>query len=279
MKKIVLKIGGMTCSACSNSLEKHLNSKEGISNAIVNLVMNQALIEYDDDLSIDDLGKYISEVGFTSLGEFNLDSEINSDIKSKKFLIVYTILFIFVMYVSMGHMIGFASISFIDINKNPLGYGFCLFILSTLFLIYGIDIINSGINNIRYKSPNMDSLVLIGVITSYIYSLFGLVMVILGNYSYIHNLYFESICTVIYLVKLGRNISLNNRNKTYDDIRELVSITPEYACVKRECGEEVVTIDMVKKGDILISRPGDKIAVDGVIISGDAHMDMSFITG
>ncbi len=280
MKKIILSIGGMSCSACSSRLEKHLNSKEKIKSASVNLPLAQALIEYDDSLTIDDLASFISEVGFESLGEYKIEEDYEElDKKNKRNLFIFGILTIIVLYISMAHMIGLPSIIFLSMDKYPVNYTVSLFLLSIPFLIFGFDIFKSGIKNVIYKSPNMDTLVTLGVFSSFLYSLYNMIMVFSGHYMNVENLYFESCIVVIFFIKLGRFIDGRSRKKTTDAIKELVQITPKKALIKKGEEEKEVTIDEVEKGDILIAKPGMKIAVDGVIVEGEAHFDEAFITG
>ena len=192
---------------------------------------------------------------------------------------IYTILAILLMYVSMGHMMNLPSIPFFDINENTNNYLMLILVITILFLIYGFDILKNGYKNLIHKTPNMDTLVSIGVLSSFLYSVYGLVQIIDGNLSYLHMLYFESSAIVLYFIKLGRYIDSLSKDKTKEAIKELVKITPNNAIIKINGEEKVVTIDEVKKGDILISKPGDKIAVDGKIVFGKAHVDESFITG
>ena len=148
-----------------------------------------------------------------------------------------------------------------------------------MFLIYGFDIIKNGFKNLIHKIPNMDTLVTFSVISSLIYSLYGVFKIFNNDLSYIHNLYFESSCMVIYFIKLGRFIEGISKDKTKDAIKSLVQITPQYAVIKKNKTEEKITIDEVKVDDILICYPGDKIAVDGIVVSGKTHVNESFITG
>ena len=151
--------------------------------------------------------------------------------------------------------------------------------ITVLFIIYGFDILKNGYKNLVHKTPNMDTLVGIGVISSFLYSLYGMYMVIKGNNDYIMNLYFESSAIVIYFIKLGRYIDRISKDKTKEAISKLVEITPKNAVIKVDGKEKTVTIDEIRKGDIVISKPGEKIAVDGEIISGKSHLDESLITG
>ena len=278
MQKVILNIKGMSCSACSNSLEKYLNKQNGIINATVNLVLSQASIEYNDNLSIEDLNKFISDAGFESLGIYD-ETKINKTNKSNKIIIPITFLTILVLYISMSHMLSLPSIPYLDMMKNPINYTISLLILTIPYLIYGFDIIKNGYKNLIHAHPNMDTLVFIGVLSSLIYSIYNTILLLKGNTSLVDSLYYESCIVVIYFIKLGRQIETKNKEKTLDAIKELVTITPSYALLK--VGNEVkeVTIDEIKENDILVCKPGMKLAVDGIITNGTTHIDESFITG
>ncbi len=280
MKKIILSIDGMTCSACSNGLEKYLNKQDGIQNASVNLVLANAYIEYDEKkLNTTKLEEFVKKAGFKSLGEFK---EIKIETKSKKDkikFIIYTILALALMYISMGHMINLPTIPYLNPHENTNNYMIVLLILAILFIIYGFDIIRNGYKNLIHKTPNMDTLVGIGVLTSFLYSLYNMYLVFNGKHNQVMNLYFESSAIVIYFVKLGRLIDGISKNKTKEAIQKLVKITPNTAIIKLNDSLKEVTLDQINKGDIVVCKAGDKIAVDGEITSGKAHLDESFITG
>lgn len=280
MKKVVLSIDGMTCSACSNGLEKYLNKQNGIKSATVNLVMANALIEYDENiLNLETLEKFVEEAGFKSLGIYNENSEKKQNKNEKVKFIIFSVLAVALMYISMGHMIGLPNFSFLDMHMHPLIYAGTLLALTVAFVVYGFDIIKSGCKNLIHKAPNMDTLVAMGVITSILYSVYGMYMIAKGHHEYVENLYFESAAIVIFFIKLGRYIDGISKDKTKEAIQKLVQITPKEAIVKVNGEEKKVTIDEIKKGDIVVSKPGEKIAVDGEIITGKAHLDESFITG
>ena len=278
MQKQILKISGMTCSACSSGLEKYLNKQAGIINASVNLVLEQALIEYEDNLTIDDLNTFVKNAGFKSLGVYDEHEEKKQN-HDKLLLIIFSFLSVIVLYISMSYMVGLPVIPFLHMMNHPINYSICLLILSIPYLFYGFDILKNGYKNLIHKSPNMDTLVSIGVLASFLYSLFGTIMIIIGKVEYVENLYYESSCIVLFFIKLGRFIDGRSKEKTKEAIKDLVSITPEKAILKTERGEKEVTLDEVKKGDILICKPGMKVAVDGIITKGASHFDESFITG
>lgn len=183
------------------------------------------------------------------------------------------------MYISMGQMINLQTPKILNMMESPRVYAITLMILSLLFIFYGFDIIKNGIKNIIHKMPNMDSLVGVGVIVNFVYSLWNTVQVFMGNISLVHHLYFESSAIIILFVKIGRYIDKKNKDKAVDTIKNLVTITPKNGTILKDGKELQVTINEIQKGDTIISKPGEKIAVDGTIINGKTHTDESFITG
>lgn len=265
MKKIILSIEGMTCSACSNGLEKYLNKQDGISEASVNLVMANATIVYDEKkVTKDMLDKFVAKAGFKSLGEFKEIKEDGKNKKEKVLIIVFSILAVILMCISMFGM---------NI-LNPMLYMSILCIMAIIFIFYGLDILSNGYKNLIHNTPNMDTLVGIGVLASFGYSIYN--MFVTHDHM---NMYFESSAIVIYFVRLGRYIDGINKDKTKEAIKKLVEITPNNATIKRDGKIMTVTLDQINKGDIVVAKAGDKIAVDGQIVEGTAHLDESFITG
>ena len=242
--------------------------------------MNNTSIEYDEKkLKISTIEKLIQKAGFESLGIDNLEKEERKKTNEKYKLWQITMLSIIILYVSMGHMIGLPSIPFLHMMKYQINYAIVLFVLTTAVLFLGNDILKNGLKNLLHKTPNMDTLVMIGVISSYIYSVFGTWMVIQGNASYVEKLYFESSAMVIFFIKIGKYIENKNKDKAKEALQELMVITPNNATVLKEGKEVIVTIDEIRKGDIVIAKPGEKIAVDGTIVEGKTHINESFITG
>ena len=279
MKKVLLKIDGMTCSACSTGLEKYLNKQEGVK-ATVNLVMNNANIEYDENkYDISDLEKFVAKAGFISLGIDKLEKEEKKKSKEKYILIGITVISLLILYISMSHMVGLPVIPFLDMMKYPINYAISLWLLSSIVIFLGKDIIKNGIKNLIHFTPNMDTLVTIGVASSYFYSIFSTYMILTGKTKYVESLYFESSAIVLFFIKIGKYIENINKDKTKKAIQDLMTITPNNAVVEREVKEYIVTIDEIKKGDIVICKPGEKIAVDGIIVDGITHINESFITG
>ena len=277
MKNIILNVGGMTCSGCSAGLEKYLNKQDGIFSASVNLVLATVKIEYDENLlDVNKLNKFIEEAGFISYGEeYNKNKR-----KPERFvLLIYTVLTILLMYISMGNMFKIKMPNIIDMHSNPIIYAVSLAVITFLYFIYGFDIIKSGIKNLVNKMPNMDSLIMIGVIVNYLYSLFNMILVFKGDMNGLHHLYFEASAMTILFVKIGRFIDKNNRIKATDAVKGLVSVTPKNAVKLVDGEEKTVTINEISKGDIIVCRPGEKIAVDGIVRKGRTNINEALITG
>lgn len=280
MKKVLLKIEGMTCSACSSGLEKYLNKQDGIIAASVNLIMNNASIEYDGTkLTLEQVEKFVDKAGFSSAGIDNLEKEEKKKSNEKYKLIGISVISILILYISMSHMVGLPVIPFLDMMAHPINYAISLLILTIIVLLMGIDILKNGYKNLVHKTPNMDTLVTIGVMARFIYSIYGTVMILKGKTIYVESLYYESAAIVIFFIKIGKYVESKNRDKTKEALQQLMSITPNHAIIIRDGKEETVTLDEIQKGDIVICKPGEKIAVDGEVVEGTTHINESFITG
>ena len=249
--KTILKIGGMSCSACSSHIEKYLLKQDGIIDASVNLVMQEASITYDSSLTIQDLERFIKESGYESLGVYD-GKEKKISVKPYFFFGAYLLVYMIL------------SMFFFFPYKN-----WCLFFGTIPLIIFGFPILKSGFLKLIHFHPNMDSLVFLGSTASFGYSIY-----LMLNHS--THTYFDSTIMLLYFVKLGRFIDQKSKQKTKEAIQDLVQITPENALLKNG---KVVSIDEVKKGDVLLVKPGMKIAVDGIIKKGSSHLEEAFLTG
>ena len=269
MKKVVLKVDGMSCSACSNGLEKYLNKQNGVYGASVNLIMNNVEIEYNEEVLImEDLEKFISKAGFKSLG---IDS-FKKEEKVNKFKVIEIILLsIFFVLAFLVHLLGYFND---NINHNIVGI--ILLVVSIICLVLGKDILINGFKSVRLLNPGMDSLVSLSVICAFLYSIYLLIKNINGESN---TLYFTSTIMVIFFVRVGKFIESKTMMMTKKAISDLMLLTPSYAKKKENDSIKKVTIDEVEVDDILVSSSGDSIAVDGEIVSGYATINESLITG
>ena len=242
--------------------------------------MNNANIEYDDNkLNLEQIEKFVEKAGFKSLGIDNFKKEEKRKSNEKYKLIGITVISLLVLYISMSHMVGLPVIPFLNMMEYPVNYAISLLILTVIVMIFGRDILKNGYKNLIHKTPNMDTLVMIGVIASFAYSLYGTARILTGSTEYVEKLYFESAAIVIFFIKMGKFIENKNKDKTKEALQALMSITPNDAVIIRKGNEIKVTIDEIQKGDIVICKPGEKIAVDGEVVEGTTHINEAFITG
>lgn len=242
--------------------------------------MNNANIEYDDNkLNLEQIEKFVEKAGFKSLGIDNFKKEEKRKSNEKYKLIGITVISLLVLYISMSHMVGLPVIPFLNMMEYPVNYAISLLILTVIVMIFGRDILKNGYKNLIHKTPNMDTLVMIGVMASFAYSLYGTARILTGSTEYVEKLYFESAAIVIFFIKIGKFIENKNKDKTKEALQSLMSITPNEAVIIRKGNEIKVTIDEIQKGDIVICKPGEKIAVDGEVVEGTTHINEAFITG
>ncbi len=275
MKQINLRIEGMTCQACSNGLEKYLNKQKNIT-AKVNLVLATATINYDEkQVKLSDLERFVKEAGFKVVKD---DTSKYNHHLSLFLIIFFSIMALFTMYLSMGSMFNIPLPNILNKMIHPEIHVIILLIFAILALGWGFDIIKSGIKNLFHLMPNMDSLIGMGVLVNFGFSLYRAFLIFEGK-NYVNDLYFDAVIMIILFVKIGRFIDHKNKDQAVDAIKNLVTLTPKEALVLKDKQEIKIPINEVQKGDILIAKPGDKIAVDGIVTKGSTHTDESFITG
>ena len=252
-------VNGMSCVICKNTVETSLKKTKGVIDCKVNLLENEALITYDENVvNEQDLVKAVKDAGYELV--INKGNEID---KTKITLVVSIILVIALMYFSMGHMIGLPSYS----NSK-----YIQLLLSTIIIIINNRYFKSGIRSLIHLKPNMDSLVSLSSGISYIYSLIALFD---SNY----HLYFETSAMVLVIVSIGKYIEGQNKNKASKTIRGLATLIPMQANLLVDDEVKIIPIDDLKVNDIVLVKPGESIPQDGEIVSGISTLDESMITG
>ena len=146
-------------------------------------------------------------------------------------------------------------------------------------MIAGYKFYKIGLKNLIKLSPNMDSLIAIGTLTAFFYSVFGIYMITKGDTSYAMHLYFESAAVILTLITLGKYLEAVSKGKTSQAIQALMGLAPKTATIERRGQELVLPIEEVLVGDIVIVKPGEKLPVDGVVIEGSSAVDESMLTG
>lgn len=277
-----LKITGMTCAACSSSIEKAISRKKGIKSAMVNLSTERLTVEFDENIILlDQIEEIILKLGY-GIDKSQSSSYLDKNIHTKKILIRFIISLIFtvpLLYISMGHMFSYEVVDFLNHEKNPLNFTIAQFILVIPVLIVGTPFFKKGLKSLINFKPNMDSLITIGTISAFLYSLYESIKVISGNHASAMNLYYESSATILTLITLGKYLEEVTKGKTSNSIKKLIGLSPKTALVERDGVEVEIKIEDVKVGDILIVKSGEKFPVDGEIIYGSCLVDESMITG
>ncbi len=255
------EVKGMTCVICKGNVEKALKNTYGVSDCKVNLLENEALVTFDESKTDEKaLAKAVSDAGY----ELVLHKNNGPDYAMIR-MIVSVVLVLFLMYFSMGHMFG--------IHVPEYGK-YVQFVLCTVVMLLNLHYYKSGLRALFHLSPNMDSLVSLSSFVSYVYSLY----VLFFNRSGYH-LYFETAAMVPVIVSIGKFIEGNNKKKAAKTIRGLATLIPMQANLVKDDEVVIIPIDDLKKGDIVLVRPGESIPQDGVILSGFSSIDESMITG
>lgn len=281
-------VGGMYCAACSSRVQRTVSELQGVSSAEVNLIANSMTVEYDPALqSFDSICEAVVKAGYTA-GEYTYKSS-HSENNAKelkrtlKGLITSFILLFILMYFSMQHMIGYPMP---HIFHNEFVMAVTQLIITVPILILNFGYFTRGFKNLFKLAPNMDSLIALGSSVSFIYSVFLLIGIGIRAFSSIDivpadsHLYFESAAMILTLVTLGKYLEAKGKTKTGEAVESLMQLAPKTVVVLLDDNsEEERSVTSVKEGDLLVARPGDSIAVDGIVEGGISTVDTSAITG
>lgn len=294
MKKENYAVTGMTCSACSSRVEKAVSSLNGMKSTCVNLLTNSMQVEYDEKiLSSNDIKDAVVKAGYGIGGDRAENKGQEKDEMLQR--LVYSFVFlIFLMSISMSHMFSNIGIPipqfFQNIfwgNENAVVFAFSQFLLVLPILYLNRIYYIRGFKNLFHLSPNMDTLIAVGSGAAMVYGIFAIFRIGwgLGNgnmdivSTYGKDLYFESAGMIVTLITLGKYLESRSKKKTSQAIEKLIALAPKYAEIERNGSVITVPVEQLIPGDILLIRPGESIAADGVIVEGQTSVDQSAITG
>ena len=277
-------ISGMSCAACSASVNRVITRLDGVTECDVNLITGKMTVIYDETKTGQaDFVRVVEKAGFGI--EPDVQKQEKKPEKKEKENSVLPILITAVfsgllLLISMGPMLinGFPLPSFINPEINPYNYAITQLLLTLPALFTGRKFFIKGIPLLFRGHPNMDSLVAVGAGASFIYSIV-MTYTIVNNHHAIHNLYFESVAVVITLVMLGKYFEGRSRNKTADAIKKLIELSPDTAVVLKDGKEYTVPTEKVNLGDTLVIKSGAKIPLDGIVKEGQSGVDESMLTG
>ena len=283
MKNSTFNVTGMSCASCARTVENALNKNEDIK-ASVNIATEKINIEYDENkYNFEKIKKIVENSGYglvETLSEEEKMQMYEDKIKSlRNKLILAAVFAIPLMYISMGHMMGIHLPDIVNPKKTAAIYSIVQLLLTIPVVYAGKDFFIHGFKNLVRKSPTMDSLIAMGASAAIIYSLYATYMTITVDPEYHMNLYFESAGTIITLILLGKLLEARTKGQTSSAIKKLIGLQPKKAKIIENGVEKEVLIENIKVGDIIVVKPGEKIAVDGKIVNGNTSVDESMITG
>ena len=310
MKKEKYNVTGMTCSACSSRVEKCVSKIDGVTNVSVNLLTNSMQVEYEENQTTPAV--IVSEVEKAGYGAEPVTdtkkkttesiegthgvSAIQLEMNDKKHRLIWSFVFLIpMMYLSMGemlhHMLGIPIPELIQTafygDKNILIFSFAQFLLVLPIVYLNQKYYQVGFKNLFHGSPNMDTLIAVGSSAAVLY---GTVAIFQIGYGMGHSdaervsrygsqLYFESAGMIVTLITLGKYLENRSKGKTSEAVEKLMNLAPRQATVIRGGQEILIPAEELVVGDIVIVKPGESIAADGVILEGTTSLDEALITG
>ena len=289
MKQETYKITGMSCAACSSAVERVTRKLPGVVRSDVNLTTAKLRIEYDEkQVAPEQIIAKIEKAGFGA-EVFSEDAEKRKkeaeaqarDLsESRRRLFLSVIFAVPLLYLSMGHMVPFPLPlpGALDMELNPLAFALAQLVLTVPILIFGRNFYLHGFPALFRGNPNMDSLVAIGTMAAFLYSLVMTVLIPRDTH-YVHQLYYESAAVVVTLIMLGKYMEKRSKGKTSEAIRKLMALAPDTAIRLKDGAEQEVRVEELAPGDIILIRSGARIPLDGVIVSGSGSVDESMLTG
>ena len=285
-------VSGMTCASCQANVQKAVE-KLGVDFVNVNLISETMTVSYDDGkISENDIIKAVEKIGYgakpknkNNLKENNKTFDEEKIVKNR--LIISFIFLIPLMYVSMGHMINLPLPHFLMGARGSVNFAFLQFLLTLPIVFVNRIFYISGFKALFNKAANMDTLVGLGSFAALIYGIFAIMRMAYGLgfekfeivENYRHNLYFESSAMILTLITLGKYFEKKSKGQTKKSLESLMDLAPKKARILKDKNEVEILVEDLKKGDLILVRPGEAIPVDGIVKEGSSLVDESAITG
>lgn len=297
MAKEKFDVAGMTCSACSASVERTLERIDGVNSVNVNLLAGNMVVEFDETIVNSDLIiSAVEDTGYKATLASAVPKEstqpqgnkIEAEIAEMKHRVVVSLIFMLILfYIAMGPMMGLPIPGFLVGLENAATMALVQFLLTLPVLYVNRQYFETGFKTLWHRNPNMDSLIAIGSGAAIVYGIFALYKIGVGFghgnldivQQYSNDLYFESASMILGLITLGKYLEARSKGRTSDAITKLMDLTPKVATVIRNDQEVEVPVADLIVGDIIAIKPGQSIPVDGVIVEGNSAIDESALTG
>ena len=298
--KVKFSVEGMSCAACSASVERVSKRVEGVTNAEVNLLAKTLVVECEKDTPElrQKIITAVEKAGFTAAPADQKAEEaaiIKEDKKKEKSeaenmkrrLIASVAILAVLMYLTMGHMVGLPTPHIFHGTENLVVFAFTQLLLALPIVYLNRKFYIVGFKALWNRSPNMDSLVAVGSAAALIYGVFAIYMIGYGlghgdlelAKTYGSNLYFESAAMILTLVSVGKFLEERSKNKTGAAVEHLMKLAPDTAIVEKNGVQVEVKTSALQVGDIIIVKPGQSLPADGSIVEGSSSIDESALTG
>ena len=288
-------ITGMSCAACSARVEKAVSKVPGVTSCSVSLLTNSMGVE--GTASSDEIIRAVQDAGYGASLKGASGQQISASVAEealedhetpvlKRRLIASIGFLLVLMYFSMGHMMwGWPLPAWFD--GNHVAMGLVQLLLAGIIMVINQKFFISGFKSLWHRAPNMDTLVALGSMASFVWSVYALFAMTRAQVdgdsaavmNYMMEFYFESAAMILTLITVGKMLEARSKGKTTDALKGLMKLAPKTAVVVRDGQEATVPIEQVRKGDIFVVRPGENIPVDGVILEGNSAVNESALTG
>ena len=284
-------VEGMVCASCQQTVEKTVQKMSGVLEASVNLAAEKMQVTYDNfTVDVPQIEDAVADAGYKAIAEKKDDdaedmvaktqARKQNEVRELKLRFIWSaILTVPLLYISMGHMLGWWLPGFLQPMAHPTAYA-----LSQLILAVPVMILNRAYYKVGYKTlfkghPNMDSLVAVGTTAAFLYSLINTYFIVFQQVGFHDQLYYEAAVTILTLITLGRYFEFKSKQKTGSAITALMNLAPKQAWVKENGQFVEKPVKEVQVGDELLIKPGASVPVDGVVVSGNSAVNEAMLTG
>ena len=285
-------VTGMSCAACSARVEQAVNKVPGVTSCAVSLLTNSMGVE--GTASSQDVIRAVQEAGYGASLKTAAKSQAPQEDaladhetpKLKKRLIASLAFLAVLMYFSMGHMMWHWPLP-AWFEGNHVAMGLVQLLLSAIVMVINQRFFISGFKSLAHRAPNMDTLVALGSMASFVWSVYALFVMTRAQVDgdlakveqYMMEFYFESAAMILTLITVGKMLEARSKGRTTDALKSLMKLSPKTAVVLKDGAEQTVPIEQVQKDDIFVVRPGESIPVDGVVLEGESAVNEASLTG
>ncbi len=283
----VFGISGMTCVSCANKIENVFKSMTYVKYANVNFEAEKLSVISTDPSAVAKISDVVKILGYQlyALSEdeeqviYKTKEQEQQQQKLRRRFITSMLFTIPIIYVASANILELPLFEIIDPTTNPSFFSMTQLILTAPVILANKDYYKIGFSSLMKKHPKMDTLIALGTSIALLYGIFATIQIILGNYLYTKELYFGASAVILTLIRLEKYLELVTKDKTSEAIQKLMRMTPKTAKTIRHNKEQTVPIESVLVGDVIIAKPGERLPLDGIVISGKSLVDESMPTG